>query len=69
MRLLDLGAGTGIWAVAFTRWYSIDVIAVEPSAAMRARSPHPHTLAGHAGAIPLGPATIDAAWLSTVIHR
>jgi len=69
MRLLDLGAGTAMWATASTRWYAIDVIAVEPSPAMRARSRYPHMLAGHAGAIPLGPDTMDAAWLSTVIHH
>ena len=41
MRVLDLGSGTGMWAQAFTAWYdSIDVIAVEPSEAMRARSVH-----------------------------
>lgn len=69
-RLLDLGAGTGMWATTFTRWYDgIDVIAVEPSPAMRSRSRHPHTLPGHAAAIPLGDDTVDAAWLSTVVHH
>jgi predicted RNA methylase len=38
MRLLDLGAGTGMWAVAFTDWCGIEVIAVEPSQAIRAQS-------------------------------
>jgi ubiquinone/menaquinone biosynthesis C-methylase UbiE len=37
-RLLDLGSGTGMWASAFTDWYDIEVVAVEPSQAMRARS-------------------------------
>jgi len=69
MRLLDLGAGTGMWATAFVEWYGIDVVAVEPSEAMRARSSHPRTLAGHAGEIPLPTDSVDAAWLSTVIHH
>jgi SAM-dependent methyltransferase len=68
-RLLDLGAGTGMWAAAFTGWYGIDVVAVEPSAAMRARSTHRRLVAGDAGAIPLRDASVDAAWLSTVIHH
>jgi SAM-dependent methyltransferase len=69
MRLLDLGAGTGMWATAFTDWYGIDVIAVEPSEAMRARAVGTRILAGHAGAIPLAGASVDGAWLSTVIHH
>ena len=69
MRLLDLGAGTGMWATAFAEWYGIDVVAVEPSEAMRGRSSHPRTLAGHAGEIPLPTDSVDAAWLSTVIHH
>lgn len=69
MRLLDLGAGTGMWAVAFTDWYGIEVVAVEPSEAMRARSSYPGMLVGHASAIPLEAASVDGAWLSTVIHH
>jgi ubiquinone/menaquinone biosynthesis C-methylase UbiE len=44
------------------------VIAVEPSAAMRARSACPAMIGGDAQALPLGPATMDGAWLSTVVH-
>lgn len=69
-RLLDLGAGTGMWARNFTTWYAgIDVTAVEPSAAMRARCTHPNVQPGHAGSIPLPDDSVDAAWLSTVIHH
>ena len=69
-RLLDLGAGTGAWARAFTDWYDdIDVIAVEPAEAMRARCLHPRILAGDAADIPLADGSVDAAWLSTVIHH
>jgi ubiquinone/menaquinone biosynthesis C-methylase UbiE len=69
MRLLDLGSGTGRWASAFTGWYGIDVVGVEPSAAMRSRSCHPDVRSGDADAIPLADASVDAAWLSTVIHH
>jgi ubiquinone/menaquinone biosynthesis C-methylase UbiE len=69
MRVLDVGAGTGMWAAALADWFSITVIAVEPSAAMRARSACPAMIGGDALALPLGAATMDGAWLSTVIHH
>lgn len=70
MRLLDVGAGTGSWADAFTRWFpGVDVLAVEPSAAMRGHCTHRPVVAGDATALPLGAGTVDAAWLSTVIHH
>jgi SAM-dependent methyltransferase len=65
MRVLDLGAGTGTWATTLASWCGISVVAVEPSAAMRARSRWPGMLAGHATALPLAPATMDGAWLSS----
>ncbi len=69
MQVLDLGAGTGTWAATLASWYGISVVAVEPSAAMRGRSRWRDMLAGHATALPLASATIDGAWLSTVIHH
>lgn len=69
MRLLDLGAGTGAWAAAFTEWYGIDVLAVEPSASMRARSCYRRMVAGEAGALPVRTDSLDGAWLSTVTHH
>jgi SAM-dependent methyltransferase len=69
MRLLDLGAGTGRWAATLAGWYDVSVVAVEPSAAMRARAACPNLIGGEATALPLGPATLDGAWLSTVIHH
>lgn len=69
VRLLDLGAGTGGWASALRDWYAVDVVAVEPSAAMRARSAYPAMVAGRAEALPLGAAVADGAWLSTVVHH
>jgi len=69
MRLLDLGAGTGMWARAFTDWYGIEVVAVEPAEAMRARSCHPRLVAGDAAHLPLDAGSVHAAWLSTVVHH
>jgi SAM-dependent methyltransferase len=70
MRWLDLGAGTGNWAAKFARWFpGLHVVAVEPSAAMRKRCEHRPLAAGHAGAVPLRTGTVDAAWISTVVHH
>lgn len=69
-RLLDLGSGTGMWAQAFTSWYDgLEVVAVEPAAAMRSRCRFPRVVAGDAAHIPLDNHSVDAAWLSTVIHH
>jgi SAM-dependent methyltransferase len=72
MTLADIGAGTGAFATAFSDWFGLAVLAVEPSAAMRAqipRRPNIQALEGHAGALPLPAGSADAAWLSTVIHH
>jgi SAM-dependent methyltransferase len=72
MTLVDIGAGTGAFASAFADWFDIDVVAVEPSAAMRARiprSPSIQVLEGDATALPLPDGSADAAWLSLVIHH
>ena len=39
MTLVDVGAGTGQFAAAFTDWFDLEVLAVEPSAAMRDQIP------------------------------
>jgi ubiquinone/menaquinone biosynthesis C-methylase UbiE len=72
MTLVDIGAGTGVFASAFADWFGLRVLAVEPSAAMRAqipRTPVVQVLDGHAGALPLPDDSADAAWLSLVIHH
>jgi SAM-dependent methyltransferase len=70
--LVDVGAGTGMFAAAFADWFDIDVLAVEPSAAMREQIPRATAIdvrEGHAGALPLPDDSADAAWLSLVIHH
>src|ERR671936_1185935 len=71
MTLVDIGAGTGVFAAAFADWFDLSVVAVEPSAAMRDQIPRTtaiQVLEGDAGALPLPDASADAAWLSLVIH-
>ena len=69
-RLLDLGCGTGSWARAFHTWWpGIEVLAVDPSAAMRERAVFQPVAAGAADDIPLPDASLDGVWLSTVIHH
>jgi SAM-dependent methyltransferase len=72
MTLVDIGAGTGAFAAAFSDWFDLSVVAVEPSAAMRdqiRRTPAIEVLEGNASALPLPDASADAAWLSLVIHH
>jgi SAM-dependent methyltransferase len=72
MTLVDVGSGTGQFASAFSDWFGIAVVAVEPSAAMRERIPRTpgiEVLEGNATALPLPDESVDAAWLSLVIHH
>jgi ubiquinone/menaquinone biosynthesis C-methylase UbiE len=72
MTLVDIGAGTGAFAAAFSDWFDLSVLAVEPSAAMRdqiPRTPAIQVLEGNASALPLPDVSADAAWLSLVIHH
>src|SRR5262245_53520799 len=72
MTLLDVGAGTGQFAAAFSDWFDLNVVAVEPSAAMRNQIPQTRAiqaLEGQASALPLPDDSADAAWLSLVIHH
>ncbi|WP_156213830.1 class I SAM-dependent methyltransferase [Lentzea aerocolonigenes] len=67
--VLDLGAGTGLFVRAFAEWFpSVSVVAVEPSADMRAASGLP-MLAGDACSVPLPDASVDVVWMSTVVHH
>jgi ubiquinone/menaquinone biosynthesis C-methylase UbiE len=73
--VLDLGAGTGLFAAALATWFEVRVVGVEPSARMRrhaheARS-HPGVayVGGRAERLPLRDRCCSGAWLSTVIHH
>jgi ubiquinone/menaquinone biosynthesis C-methylase UbiE len=78
-RVLDLGAGTGQFVEPLTRWFGADVVAVEPSEAMRAElraalsngaeARRPTIVAGTAEHLPLASDAVDVAWLSTVLHQ
>jgi len=73
-RVLDLGAGTGIWAAGLATWFDVGVIAIEPSAAMRreaaaSRDRRVWYAGGRSEAIPVRTGSCGAAWLSTVIHH
>jgi SAM-dependent methyltransferase len=72
MTLVDIGAGTGAFADAFSDWFDLSVLAVEPSGAMRdgiPRTPAIQALEGDACALPRPDGSADAAWLSLVIHH
>jgi SAM-dependent methyltransferase len=72
MTLADIGAGTGVFAAAFHDWFELNVLAVEPSPAMRARIPRTpaiQVLEGSASDLPLPDDSADAAWLSLVLHH
>ncbi|MFL5960432.1 MAG: class I SAM-dependent methyltransferase [Gaiellaceae bacterium] len=72
MTLVDIGAGTGAFASAFSEWFELSVLAVEPSAAMRERIPRTPAIQvfeGDATALPPPDDSADAAWLSLVLHH
>ena len=75
LRVLDLGAGTGIFARAWPSWAPCEVVAVEPAAGMRAELAEQLTggsvavVAGRAEQVPLRAGSVDVAWLSTVVHH
>ena len=72
MTLVDIGAGTGAFSAAFSDWFGLDILAVEPSAAMRDLIPRTAAIKvfkGDACHLPLPDQSADAAWLSLVIHH
>jgi ubiquinone/menaquinone biosynthesis C-methylase UbiE len=75
LTILDLGAGTGRFSVLLADAFESRVVAVEPSAKMRAEaergSAHPRVVyrEGAAGAIPAADGEFDFALLSMVIHH
>jgi SAM-dependent methyltransferase len=74
-RVLDVGAGTGIFAREWPGWGARLVIALDPSPAMLTEArrvgmpPAVACLAGRAETLPLAAGTVDVAWLSAVIHH
>jgi len=74
-RVLDMGAGPGGFLDPLAEWLDAPIVAVEPSAAMRdtarregIHERHPY-VAAWAEHLPMREASIDVAWLSTVIHQ
>jgi SAM-dependent methyltransferase len=73
--VLDVGAGTGIFARAWPQWCACRVIALEPADAMRAelaRDGMPATvsvIASRGERVPVRDASIHVAWLSAVVHH
>jgi ubiquinone/menaquinone biosynthesis C-methylase UbiE len=71
--VLDVGAGTGLFAVALARWsLASTVVAIDASPAMLAhadRHENVRYLTADAAALPLADARFDLAVLSRVIHH
>jgi ubiquinone/menaquinone biosynthesis C-methylase UbiE len=73
--MLDLGAGTGLFATALATWFEVSVVGVEPSQEMRRHArqtrSHPRVayVGGQAERLPLRDHCCAAAWLSAVIHH
>jgi ubiquinone/menaquinone biosynthesis C-methylase UbiE len=73
--VLDLGAGTGLYAAAIAQWFDTAVLALEPSGGMRnqARTTRAHRRVAYVGGrgeqVPLRDGCCDSAWLSTVLHH
>jgi SAM-dependent methyltransferase len=73
--IVDVGAGTGIWARALADAFDAPVIGVEPADGMRAHAQrsHPHPaveyVAGTAESVPVPDESAAAVWASTTIHQ
>lgn len=73
-RILDLGAGTGRFAVSLRDTLGCPVVAVDPSEAMLDQGRGRGTdgirwLTGSAESIPLEDASVDLVWMSQVFHH
>lgn len=72
-RVLDVGAGTGIFARAWPGWAPAAVVAVEPSAAMvrvgTQADPGVRFVRAVAEALPVHDGTADVVWVSTALHH
>lgn len=74
LAVLDLGAGTGIFARAWIACGAREVVAVEPSAAMPEQAaaragPGIRVIDGSAEELPAEASSIDIVWMSAVLHH
>jgi SAM-dependent methyltransferase len=73
--VLDLGCGTGQFALLLAEWFGVEVIGVEPSQGMRAEAKANAThrlvryVGGRAEEIPLRTASCGVAWLAHMVHQ
>ena len=74
-RVLDIGSGTGRFAVLLAEWFGLVVIGVEPAVGMRtaaaqaARCPGVFYVGGRAEQLPVRAGLFGAALLSNVFHH
>jgi SAM-dependent methyltransferase len=77
LRIVDVGAGTGIFSAAWPSWTSATVVAVEPSAAMAGAARRAGAMDDRgvwfvrsvAESLPLRSGGADVAWVSTALHH
>lgn len=75
LEVLDLGAGTGIFARSWPTWVPCRVAAVEPAAAMRTMMVDDgvpaavRVIGARAEQLPLRSSSVDVVWLSAVVHH
>ncbi len=77
IRVVDVGAGTGIFTAAWPRWATASVVAVEPSAAMvstgnsagNVDDPGASFVRGVAERLPLRDDSAHVVWVSTALHH
>ncbi len=72
-RVLDVGAGTGVFADAWSSWSETFVIGVEPAAAMASigqlAAADASFVSGVAEQLPVRDDTVDVVWVSTALHH
>ena len=71
--VVDLGAGTGVFARLWPSWTDARVVAVEPSVSMihagRVEDPRVAFVGAVAEALPLRAHSVDVVWMSTSLHH